>query len=144
MTLTELQDQWAIDCVIDENNLGHAAATSPSLHSFYINETIAMKLKLTKCQLEIAAMRAIKGRYFRGELTSAELAERGWEQWQYRTLKADISDMTDADKDVQILIAREQYVKTIIYMLESILGEIKSRSFSIRASLDWAKFRAGG
>jgi hypothetical protein len=143
MTLEELKELWKIDCVIDDTNLGSAASSTPSLHCKYLSELINVKLRLSKIQLEIAQLRSLKGKYFRGELTTIELSELGWEQWQYRTLKSDIEGMIEADLDMQKLIAREQYVKTMIYFLESVMGEIKSRSFSIRASLDWQKFRSG-
>ena len=143
MTLEELKLMWAEDCVIDSDDLGGSAAITPNLHSKYINETIATKLRITKIQLEIAQLRAVKGRYFRGEMTTDELKERGWEQCHLRTLKSDIVDLVDADNDVQVLITREQYLKTMIYFLESVLGEIKARSFHVKAAIDWARFRAG-
>lgn len=143
MTLDELQKQWSTDCIIDDEDLGSAAASGSRLHSFYLNELINAKLRLTKCQLELAQLESLKGKYFRGEMTTAELKERNWEQWQFRTLKSDIGGLIQADDDVQKLLAREQYYKTLIYFLESVLGEIKSRSFSIKAILDWQKFRAG-
>jgi prefoldin subunit 5 len=52
--------------------------------------------------------------------------------------------MVEADSDVQKLVTREQYLKSMIYFLESVLGELKSRSFHVRAAIDWMKFRAGG
>jgi hypothetical protein len=143
MLLDELKAQWEKDCIIDELNLGAAAASTPMLHSKYINELIAVKMKQTKLQMDSAKLRALKSKYFRGELTSQELAERGWEQWHYKTLRSDIEGLLEADSELQVLIAREQYLKIIVYFLESVLGEIKSRSFSIRATLDWQKFRAG-
>ena len=143
MTLNELQESWAKDCVIGDD-LGSAAIQSPMLHSKYIDEVISCRMKITKVQHEIAELRAAKSKYFRGEMTKEELAERGWIQWQYRTLKADIGDLIDADVEYQKLLARESYMKTCIYFLESVLGEIKSRQWNIRAALDWARFRAGG
>lgn len=143
MNLEELKTEWAKDCVIVEEKLGDAASMTPSLHSKYLNELITMKLKLTKCQMDLAKMEVLKGRYFRGEITTAELQERGWPQWQYRTLKSDIDKLIQGDPEVRTLITKEQYIKTIIYFLESVMGEIKSRSFTIKACIDWVKFRAG-
>jgi hypothetical protein len=143
MTLDELQKEWAKDCVIDDGDLGSAAASGSRLHSKYINEIVSAKTLLTKCQLDLATLEALKSKYFRGELTSEELKAKGWEQWHFRTLKTDIPGLVQADEEVQKLLKREQYYKTLIYFLESVLGEIKSRSFAIKAILDWQKFRAG-
>ena len=144
MTLDELKAEWEKDCIIDETDLGSASSKGPSLHAKYLNELIAIKLRLTKIQMDIAALKAVKGRYFRGELTTDELKERGWEQWQYRTLKSDIADLIEADKDIQVLLTRDLYLKTIQYFLESVMGEIKSRSFVVKNCIEWQKFRAGG
>lgn len=143
MTLDELQKAWAVDCVIDEQNPDKASAKSPHLHSKYLNELIAMKMKLNKIQLDMLELKNIKTRYFRGEMTREELKERGWDQWQYKSLKSEIESLIDADSDMQKLFAREAYVKTTIYFLESVLGEIRSRSFHCKNIITWMQFRSG-
>ena len=143
MTLDELQQAWAVDCVIDEQNPDKASAKSPQLHSKYLNELISFKMKLNKIQLDMLELKNTKTRYFRGEMTREELNERGWVQWQYKTLKSEIESLLDGDSDMQKLYAREAYVKTAIYFLESVIGEIRSRSFHTRVIVDFSKFRAG-
>ena len=143
MNLDELQKSWEEDCVIDEQNPDKASARSPHLHSKYINEVISYKMKLNAIQLAMIDLKNVKTRYFRGEMTREELQERGWDQWQYKTLKSEIESLLDADPDMQKLFAREAYVKTAIYFLESVLGEIRSRSFHCKNIIDFSKFRAG-
>ena len=142
MTLEELKLSWAKDCLI-EDDLGAAAIRTPMLHSKYIDEVVTAKMKLTKLHHEIATLKADKAKYFRGEMSKEELESRGWTQWHYRTLKADMQDHLEADADLQKLYAREDYMKTVIYFLDSVINEIKSRNWSIRAAIDWVKFRAG-
>lgn len=143
MTLDELQQAWAVDCVIDEQNPDKASAKSPQLHSKYLNELISFKMKLNKIQLDMLELKNAKTKYFRGEMTREELNERGWVQWQYKTLKSEIESLLDGDSDMQKLYAREAYVKTAIYFLESVIGEIRSRSFHCKNIIDFTKFRAG-
>ena len=143
MTIDELRDCWEKDCTLDENDLSAEALRIPMLHSKYLNELIQYKLRHTKLQMDVAQLKAVKGRYFRGELTSEELKERGWPQWQYKTLRADIPDMIEADSDIQVLMVRDQYIKTAIYFLESCMTEIKNRNFAIKSALEWQRFRAG-
>ena len=143
MTLDELREQWSIDTALNEDDLSGEALKIPMLHSKYLNELINYKLKQTKVHMDIAQLRALKGRYFRGELTTDELKERGWEQWQYRTLKADIDGLLEADPDLQILITRDQFLKTVVYFLESCMTELKNRNFAIKSAIDWIKWRAG-
>jgi predicted restriction endonuclease len=142
MTLDELKTQWALDCPIDDN-LGNAAVGIPMLHSRYLDELVNTRLKAIKISHEISELKAAKGRYFRGEMTKSELDERGWTQWQYKSLKADIPELIEADPDFQKIQSREAYLKTVIYFLESVMGEIKNRNWAIRAAIDYRKFMAG-
>jgi hypothetical protein len=143
MNLTELQASWEQDCVIDDLHPDRASAKTPSLHSKYLNELLAIKLKFTKTQFDLAELRARKSRYFRGEMTREELEELGWEQWQYKTLKSDLDSLLEADREVQTINARVEYLKATIYFLESVLGEIRTRSFHCKNIIEWQKFRAG-
>lgn len=143
MDIEELKKTWETDSYIGED-LGAAAIQGSSLHSKYLNILINAKLRLTKVEHEIAELKATKSKYFRGEMTKEELTEKGWKQWQYKTLKSDIGELIDADADFQKYAARQSYIKNIIYFLESVLGAIKNRNFEIRAAIDWQKWRAGG
>ena len=143
MTLDELRAAWQSDCEIDQNDLGTASARSPNLHAKYLDELIQYKLRMTKIQNEIIEYRVKRQKYFRGEMTREELKEAGWDQWQYKTLKSEVDGLIDADPEYQKMSTREQYIKTVIYFLESVLGEIRSRSFTIKNIVTWQQFRAG-
>ena len=143
MNLTELQNEWETDCQIDDLHPDRSSAKTPTLHSKYLNELLAIKLKLTKTQFDLAELRAKKSKYFRGEMTKEELDEMGWDQWNYKTLKSDIEGLLEADRDIHTILARVEYLKATVYFLESVLGELKARSFHIRTIVDWQKFRAG-
>ncbi len=143
MNLEEIRDSWSIDCQIDNNDLGTEAAKSPNLHAKYLGELINYRLRITKLHNDMIEYRTRRAKYYRGEMTKQELEDNGWEQWQYKTLRSDVDNLIESDKEYQTMVTRESYIKTVIYMLESILGEIKSRSFSIKAAIEWAKFRAG-
>ena len=143
MNLSELKSKWAQDCIIDEHDLSGAALRTSNLHSQYINEAINVKLQLVKLQMELAQLQVLRGRYFRGEMTSAELADKDWPQWQYKTLKSDILEMIVASPDVQVLLGRQEYLRIILYFLESVLSEIKARSFNIKNAVEFIKWRSG-
>jgi hypothetical protein len=143
MTLDELKTQWEQDCNIDDINPDRSAAQSPHLHSKYLNILLDYKLRLTKTQFEYSQLKSLKAKYFRGEMTREELEERQWEQWQYKTLKSDIEQLIDADSEVQKIQARVEYLKCVIFFLESVINEIRNRSFHIRNIVEFQKFRAG-
>lgn len=144
MTLDELKTEWEKDSVIDDSDLGRSSISASKLHSKYLNELVNYKLRLVKVNDEMSALYALKGRYFRGELTTAELREHGWEQWHFKTLKSDIPDLIEADDQYRKMVTKEQYIKTTIFFLESVMKEIGQRSFHNRVAMDWIKFRAGG
>lgn len=143
MNLKELQDKWAIEAEIPEHDLSGASRKTSNLHSQWINEAISAKLLLVKLQMDIAALQVLRGRYFRGEMSSAELKNSGWDQWQFKTLRSDIADMIIGSPDMQKLLGRQEYLKIMLYFIESVLTEIKARSFHIKNSLDFLRFRAG-
>src|SRR5574343_360908 len=139
MTLDELRESWAVDCSIDTNDLRKSAAMSLNLHAKYLDELIQYRLRLTKIQNEMIEYRVKRAKYYRGEMTREELKEAGWDQWQYKTLKSEVDNLIDADSEYIKLSTREQYIKTIIYFLESVLQEIKARSFHIKNLVEWAR-----
>lgn len=143
MNLDELREAWAVDCNIDTNDLIRAAAISPNLHAKYLDELIQYKLRLTKIMNEIIDYRVKRSKYYRGEMTREELAANGWDQWQYKTLKQEVDGLIDADPEFQKLATREAYVKTVIYFIESVMQEIKARSFHVKNIQEWQRFRAG-
>lgn len=143
MTLDELRESWAKNCSIDVEDMTTAASRSPNLHALYLDELIQYKLKLIKIQTDMIQYRARRVRYYRGEMTREELLELDWPQWQYKTLKQEVDGLIDAEPDYIKLVTREVYTKTVIYYLESVMSEIKSRQFHCRNLIDWAKHRAG-
>ena len=143
MRLDELQAEWEVDCNIDQTKPDVESARSPHLHSKYINELVAYKLKLVKSQADLNELIAKKRKYYRGEMTREELEAEGWQQWQLRSLKSEIDQLIEADPDVVKIVTREQYLKITIMFLESVLGEIRSRSFNCKNIIEFAKFRAG-
>lgn len=143
MTLDELKTAWEQDCNIDELNPDRSSARSPQLHSKYLNELLDYRLKLTKTNFEYSQLKSAKARYFRGEMTKEELDLKGWEQWQYKTLRSDIESMIDADPEAQKIEARVEYLKAVITFIESVMSEIRNRSFHCKNIIEWQKFRAG-
>lgn len=143
MTLEELQTEWANDCQIDDLHPDKSSRDTPRLHSKYLNELMQYKLKSAKLGVDIQELCNKKAKYFRGHMTSEELKELGWEQWQYKTLKSEIPELVESDPEVIKLRMRESYLKAGVYFLESVLQEIRSRSFHVKNIITWAQFRAG-
>lgn len=143
MLIDKLIEEWEQDCVIDEQDIAGSALKTPNLHAKYLKILIDYKLKKVKATSEMSDKRLLKTKYFKGHLTTEELNELGWQPYQFRALKGDIDELLDADPDIQKTKNKIEYCNSAIYLIESVLQEIKSRSFHTRVAMDWIKFRAG-
>ena len=144
MRLDEILDMWDVDSTIDDNHLGEASTVTAKLHSKYLRLLIDAKLKKTKLDIEYSALRKTKIRYFRGELTRQELEELGWEQWQYnKPLKAEMDEFLKGDEHLSKILIRQDYIDTMVYAVESIMGQIKQRDFQLSNGVKWKVFLAG-
>lgn len=144
MTLDDIQAEWDKDCQIDDNYLGENSTATPKLHAKYIRLLVNARLKLTKLQSEYNILRKNKFRYYRGELSREELNELGWPQWQgIKPLKNEMDEFLTGDDDLNKIKMRIDYIEIMIYTLESIMGQIKSREWQIKNGITWKQFLAG-
>lgn len=144
MKLTELQDAWKTDAQIDHTNLGRSAARTPELHAKYLNLLTSARLQARKAESDYYKLRNVKYRYFRGELTRQELDNLGWAQYQgVKPLKSDMDEMLSTDSDLITAQDKLEYLKTVLYQLESILKSIHSRTWDIKNAIEWEKFSNG-
>lgn len=144
MTLDEIQNEWEKDADIDDNYLGEYATKTPKLHSKYLKLLIGVKLKHTKFQSDYNQLRKNKFRYYRGELGKEELQDKGWNQWQgVKPLKNEMDEFLTGDSDLNTMKVKIEYLETMIYLLESILGQLKARDWQIKTAVEWKKFLAG-
>ena len=144
MKIDEIQVMWEQDCGIDDNYLGEAATFTPKLHSKYIKLLIEAKLKLSKLNSDYNTIRKTKFRYYRGEMSREELKTEGWDQYQgIKPLKNEMDEILTGDDSLNSISLRIEYLSSMIYLLESILGQIRSRDFQIKSGIDWKKFLAG-
>lgn len=144
MNIEQIQEMWEADCEIDDNYLGEHATKTPKLHSKYIKLLTGVKLKHTKLSSDYNMLRKAKFRYYRGELSREELTDLGWAQWQgVKPLKNEMDEFLTGDDDLNTLRVKIDYLETMIYLLESILGQIKARDWQLKTAVEWKKFLAG-
>lgn len=144
MKIDEIQAMWEQDCQIDNNFLGEAATITPTYHSKYIKLLIDAKLKLSKYNSDYNQLRKTKFRYYRGEMSRQELSELEWDQYQgVKPLKNEMDEILTGDSELNNIQMKIEYLNSMIYLLESILGQIRSRDFQIKNGIEWKKFLAG-
>jgi hypothetical protein len=139
-----MQDMWDADCQIDDNYLGEQSTATPKLHAKYVRLLVNIKLKHTKLQSDYNMLRKAKFRYYRGELSRDELEAVGWVQWQgIKPLKNEMDEFLTGDTDLNTMKVKLDYLETMIYFLESVLGQIKARDWQIKSGIEWKRFLAG-
>jgi hypothetical protein len=144
MTLEELLTEWENDSRIDDNHLDNASVETAKLHSKYLRILTTTRLKKAKLEGELCSLRKLKTKYYRGEMSRQELAEQGWEQYQFnKPLRTEMDEFLKGDDDIALIITRQEYVSTMLYAIESIMTQIKSRDFQISNSIKWKVFLAG-
>ena len=144
MNIEDIYEMWANDSAIDENYLGETTIATPKLHAKYVKMLVNTKLKHTKYQSDYNIQRKQKFRYYRGELSRQELQDLGWEQWQgVKPLKNEMDEFLKGDSDLNTLQVKIDYLESMIYLLESILQQIKARDWQIKTAVEWKKFLAG-
>lgn len=144
MNIEQLQEQWDADCLINDNHLGEHATQTPKLHAKYLKLLVGVKLKHTKYSADYNMLRKNKFRYYRGELGREELQDLGWAQWQgIKPLKNEMDEFLQGDTELNTMKVKIDYLETMIYFLESVLGQIKARDWQLKTAVEWKKFLAG-
>lgn len=144
MNIEQLQEMWDADCEINDNFLGEQSTATPKLHAKYIKLLVNVKLKHTKLTADYNMLRKNKFRYYRGEMGREELQGYGWPQWQgVKPLKNEMDEFLTGDNDLNTMKVKIEYLETMIYFLESVLGQIKARDWQIKTHVEWKKFLAG-
>lgn len=144
MKLDDVLVMWEADSGIDDNHLGEASTTTAKLHAKYLKLLVDAKLRKTKLDIEFNTLKKAKIRYYRGEMSREELAQHGWEQYQYnKPLKAEMEEFLKGDEDMSKIAVRQEYIDTVVYALESIMTQIKQRDFQLSNAIKWKQFLAG-
>ena len=126
-TLNEIQDEWSIDCKVNELNLGQESTRIPELHSKYLNQLTTFKLQLRKSQSDLLSLRRVKWKYFRGELDQKELNNLGWDQYLGNApLNNQMNEYLDTDADVIRLTDKVEYINTCLTQCDYIMKSINS------------------
>ena len=144
MNIEDIQAMWEADSIIDDNHLGEASTETAKVHSKYIKLMVGVKLKLTKARADYNILRKNKFRYYRGELSREELQILGWEPYQLiKPLKNEMDEFLQGDQDLIALNTKIEYLETMGYLIEGILGQIKARDWQLKNGIEWKKFLAG-
>ena len=144
MKIDDILVMWEADSAIDDHHLGEASTNTAKLHAKYLRILVDIRMKKNKYEMDYNTLRKLKFRYYRGEMTRQELADLGWEQWQFnKPLKAEMDEFLKGDEELAKAESRLEYVNTMLYAVESIMSQIKQRDFQLSNGIKWKQFLAG-
>ena len=146
MKLTSIQEMWKKDCQIDDIELDASSLNVPKLHAKY-SEILASK-KLTQIQYEhqLKDLQKDKWLWYTGKLTQEEMQEKNWDYNPFKgltILKSDYDKFFGADKDIQKLVEKLEYIKVTVDYLQDVVSQLTWRHQTIKNIIEWRKFMAG-
>lgn len=140
--LEELLSEWKKDSEIDRTEPGRELLNIPKLHSKYLNILSHYRQLMRSVEFKYAETKRVKWEYYTGKLTKEQLDELGWEPFQF-VLKSDISTNIEGDKDLNRLLAAKAMHEEIVRACESIMKELQSRTYQLKAFIDYERFIQG-
>lgn len=139
-----LISEWEEDSKIDRTKLMDALYSCPVLHSKYLGKLQSYKVLLRKKYIKYEKLKAIKTKYYNGEMSKEELDSQGWTQYLLkRPMKSEMETILNGDQDLSELKEQMEYVNILIQTCESIMKDIHSRNFLLKNILELMKFEAG-
>jgi hypothetical protein len=140
--LEQILKYWDTDSNMDQTEPSKELLKIPVLHSKYLNILTKHKIASKKAHFDYLRMRKVKWEYFTGKMSKEELDEYGWEPFQF-ALKSDINTYLEADSDLIKLLEKKVYHEEAISVIESIMSELKQRTWQLRDFISWEKFVNG-
>ncbi len=143
-SLEEILKHWDQDSVIDQTEPGKELLKIPTLHNKYLKILLKHKLALKKINFEYSKMRRLKEEYYNGSMSQEELEEYGWEPFllNIRT-KLGVEKYLESDNDLIKILSKKIHHDECILACESILQELKSRTYQLRDFITWERFVSG-
>lgn len=143
MKLEEIQNHWEKDSCIDRAELGEESLRIPQLHSKYFKIYSDERMVLRALERSYSVLKHTKYEYYNGTISQEDLNSNGWEPCQLKILKSDIPMYIESDADIQKLQARIDMQQEKVEFVESIIKNLPSRGYQIKAAIDWERFKVG-
>jgi hypothetical protein len=140
--LEQVLKLWERDSDIDQTEPGKELLKIPKLHVQYLSILTKHKIASKKAHFDYLRMRKLRLDYYAGRLSQEELLEYGWEPFQF-VLKTDINAYLEADINLIKLLEKKVYHEEVVSVIESIMSELKQRTWQLRDFISWEKFIGG-
>jgi predicted nucleotidyltransferase len=140
--LEQILKNWERDAEIDQTEPGKELIKIPTLHNKYLSILTKHKIASKKAHFDYLRMRKVRLDYYGGRMSQEELSEYGWEPFSF-VLKSDVNAYLEADDHLIKLLEKKVYHEEAVSVIESIMSELKSRTFQLRDFISWEKFIGG-
>lgn len=143
ISISDINDMWSKDSVIDRMNVGNISLETAQLHQKYLAHLISEKLTLMKLESEYKVLTRAKTEYYKGSMDEAELRVRGWEPNRLRIMNTDIPTYVGADEDIITLSLKIGLYREKVGMLNEIIKNLNNRKYDVKNFIDWTRFTNG-
>lgn len=143
-SLEDIIKNWDVDSIIDSTEPGKELLKIPTLHNKYLKFLVKHKLAVKRINFEYSRLRRIKEEYYNGSLSQEELEENGWEPFLLNIkTKMGVEKYLESDSDLVKILEKKIHHDEAVAVCESILQELKSRTFQLRDYISWERFIGG-
>jgi len=146
MTLKEIQKMWKDDSGIDDIELDASSLQVPRLHAKYTEILSNKKLELIRHERMMKELNKDKWLWYTGKMSKEDIEHNNWDYDPFgglTVLKSDYDKFTGADKDIQDLNDKIEYLKITVDYLQDVVSQITWRHQTIKNIIEWRKFMAG-
>jgi len=146
MTLSELEEMWKVDSLINENDemIAMEALRVGQLHSKYLGIWMQVKKQLRQAEGELLTLKRYKRIWYTGKMSEEDLTLLKWSQYLGKeVLKVSMDSVLSEDADVIKQGDKYEYLKITVGALESILKAISSRGWDIKNAIAMIRFTGG-
>ena len=140
--LEQILKLWEKDADIDQTEPGKELIKIPKLHNQYLSILTKHKIASKKAHFDYLRMRKVKIEYYSGRMDQEDLEKYGWEPFAF-VLKSDINAYLEGDMDLIKLLEKKVYHEEAVSVVESIMNELKQRTWQLRDFIGWEKFIGG-
>jgi hypothetical protein len=146
MTLDEIKQEWSKDVEIDDIELDKASLVVPRLHAKYSGLLSEKTLLLKQYTFKYNTLLKDKWLWYNGKMDEDRVKKLGWKPDPFdglKVMKADMSIWYNADKDLQEMNAKIEYLKVTVAYLKECLNNVTWRHQTIKNTIEWRKFMSG-
>jgi len=146
VNIDNLMEEWSKDSVINDTEPGLEIVKISSLRSKYLRILSHHNMVVKKLEIDYKKRRHILGEYFEGNLNKPEdLETYGFKEpcLVKAGSRSKIPMMLDSNEELNNILMRKILNQEIVNACTDIIKELHSRTFQLKAYMDWHRFMNG-